>query len=96
MGESVAFIAQYNVNFLENCIYIHHYLIFRDAKNTKSTCKEILVAFGIIIFLFVVYWAINLDNKSGSMAVEIYNVPIYDLLSSKMKTFEFIRPEMAP
>ncbi len=68
------------------------YLIIGDSQNAQvSRCKN-LIAFCIVVTLLTMDLAVQFYHELSSVAVEIDDETVDDLLASKVKPFEPIRP----
>ena len=77
-------------NYGEHGIGIVFNLLVREAKNTQVSCSYDFVTKEIVVCPLLMDRSIYFYNQTGSMAVEIGNEAIYDLLAAKMKTIQAV------
>ncbi len=72
------------------------YLDVAHAQHAHTMSGQDLIARGVVVFLTVMGGAIQLNRQARRMAVEIHNETPNDLLTTKMRAMELVRPQHTP
>jgi hypothetical protein len=71
-------------------------MVIAKTQYFYPTRRNYGITFPVILNIRFVNWAIHFDHQPGSVTIEIYNEAVNDLLATKVKAVQPIRPQMLP
>jgi hypothetical protein len=71
-------------------------MVIAKTQYFYPTRRNYGITFPVILNIRFVNWAIHFDHQPGSMAIEIYDEAVNDLLAAKVKAVQPIRSQISP
>ncbi len=67
-----------------------------DSHDSQAARRQYFTAFCIVCNLSFVYFAVNLKNQVGGVAIEVNEEAVYDLLAAEVKAAELVGAKTIP